>query len=165
MKDFGLQSHQVVLNYRTVDKSAKLYFVDDPDLPPLEHADQFGDPNHANPVNPEDLLQQARLLLATELGKDPILRRDMRELLKKDGIVSVTPTEKGKVKIDEFHPYYVRVRVALFLRQRPSSNSNICGRNQSSNFWKRRNFCTFWPPKPITSFPFQLNCHQKAFMT
>ena len=57
--------------------------------------------------------------VATELGKDPILRHHIRELFKSHATVTVIPTEKGVSKIDDFHPYNVRNRqncLALRLR-------------------------------------------------
>jgi transcription elongation factor SPT6 len=63
------------------------------------------------------------MILATELGKDPLLRQEMRNRFKRDAVVSVQPTERGITKIDEHHPYFVRAlvdcqatRVLKFLR-------------------------------------------------
>ena len=52
-------------------------------------------------------LARARLIVATELGKDPLLRREIRTKFKAYAEVSVDPTDKGLNKIDEYHPYYV----------------------------------------------------------
>jgi hypothetical protein len=48
------------------------------------------------------------MILSTELGKDPLLRQEMRDTFKEHAVVSVLPTERGKLKIDEHHAYYVR---------------------------------------------------------
>ena len=47
------------------------------------------------------------MLLSTELGKDPLLRSQMRKLFKEEARVTVEPTERGITKIDENHPYFV----------------------------------------------------------
>jgi transcription elongation factor SPT6 len=47
------------------------------------------------------------MILSTELGKDPLLRKEIRELFKTQGRISVLPTDKGMSKIDQYHPYYV----------------------------------------------------------
>jgi transcription elongation factor SPT6 len=95
------------MNYRAAGSSTKEYFVEDQDFIPRVHAEAFGDPNGEQQSEPAQLLQQARMLLATELGKDPLLRKDIRQRFKLDGVVTVSPTEKGISKIDEHHPYNV----------------------------------------------------------
>jgi transcription elongation factor SPT6 len=94
----------VIVNFRRRNAAT---FDGDQDLPPLVHAEAFGDPNQERYLSPESLLQQARMLLATEIGKDPLLRKDVRELFKTDGLVTIRPTEKGITKIDDHHPYNV----------------------------------------------------------
>jgi len=47
------------------------------------------------------------MIFATELGKDPLLREEMRKQFLRDAVVSVSPTEKGVVKIDEHNIYFV----------------------------------------------------------
>lgn len=83
-------------------------FVEDQDLNPVVYAEQFSDPNATIPQSPEELLRRARMILSTELGKDPLLRHAMRELFKKEAVVSVLPTDRGVSKIDEYHHYFVR---------------------------------------------------------
>jgi transcription elongation factor SPT6 len=95
------------VNYRASDTTTKDYFVEDQDLPPSVYAEAYGDPNQEQSSYPDQLLQQARMLIAFELGKDPLLRKDIRERFKEDGVVSVTPTERGLTKIDEHHLFYV----------------------------------------------------------
>lgn len=55
------------------------------------------------------------MLIATELGGDPLLRRHVREQYKNFALVSTLPTEKGKVKINEEHPYHVGHIISLFV--------------------------------------------------
>jgi transcription elongation factor SPT6 len=80
--------------------------VDDHELNPLAHADTFVDPD-APQSNAEEILGRARMILATELGKDPLLRQEIRNLFKNEGLVSVLPTEKGLVTITDTSPLFV----------------------------------------------------------
>lgn len=105
-------------------------FLDDPDLPPLQHVMPYVDaersrlmeierkrwasnPNSQNEVSAsqevsaESLLERARLLIAMELGKDPLLKSVIRDLYKKHAVISCLPTEKGLVTIDDYHPFFV----------------------------------------------------------
>lgn len=125
-----MNPHEIVVNYRAGEQAVKEYFVDDQDLPPIVHAEAFGDPNQERSHPAEILLQQARMLLATELGKDPILRKDTRELFKTDGLITVMPTEKGLTKIDEHHPYNVSDKSLIFVSYWLFSNSNTFEANQ-----------------------------------
>ncbi|KAJ4487881.1 transcription elongation factor SPT6 [Lentinula aciculospora] len=100
---FGIASHEVVLNFVN---ETRLHYVDNQNLDPLIYAEQFADPNPAKALVPEELLRRARMIIATELGKDPLLRDQMRQLFKKNALVSVSPTERGRNKIDEQHVYY-----------------------------------------------------------
>lgn len=84
-----------------------LHFVDDRDLSPAAYADQFVDPESSEAISPEELLRQARLIIATELGADPLLRKHVRKVFKEHAVVSVLPTDRGKVRIDEYNKYYV----------------------------------------------------------
>jgi transcription elongation factor SPT6 len=84
----------------------KTYDVEDQDLNPIAYADQFVDPDPSKAQSPEELLRRARMIIATELGKDPLLRQAIRESFKADALISVTPTDRGIAKIDEHNPYY-----------------------------------------------------------
>ncbi|KAJ3517179.1 hypothetical protein NLJ89_g675 [Agrocybe chaxingu] len=100
---FGIQPHQVVLNFLA---SHHVHFIDDVDLNPLVFAEQYSDSDPAKAQRPEELLRRARLILSTELGKDPLLRSQIRKLFKEEARISVEPTERGINKIDENHPYF-----------------------------------------------------------
>ena len=76
---------------------------------PLAYAEQFVDPDVTKAQPPEDLLRRARMILATELGKDPILRQEMRNVFKAAAQVSAVPTERGLHKIPADNPFYVCV--------------------------------------------------------
>lgn len=82
-------------------------------------------------------MRRARLIIATELGKDPLMRIQMRKLFKEEARVTVEPTERGIVKIDESHPYYVCPFLNLLLQTAlvltgDFRTSNTSYKNQSS---------------------------------
>jgi transcription elongation factor SPT6 len=87
----------------------KSYWVDDRDLAPEAYAEQFVDPDPVKALPASELLRRARMIIATELGKDPLLRQMVRQKFKSFARVSVQPTERGLNKIDEHHPYFVRL--------------------------------------------------------
>ncbi|KIY72184.1 hypothetical protein CYLTODRAFT_63573 [Cylindrobasidium torrendii FP15055 ss-10] len=103
-KLYGIDPHEVVLNFNSTIGNP--HYVNNHELAPQELADQYVDPDPAKAVRPEEILRQARHILVTELAKDPLLRKAVREEFKAHAVVSVSPTEKGKVKIDENHPAY-----------------------------------------------------------
>ncbi|OAX41960.1 transcription elongation factor Spt6 [Rhizopogon vinicolor AM-OR11-026] len=100
---FGIKPHDVVYNFVAQENA---HFVDDQELNPIAFAEQFTDLDATVPQTAEDLLRRARMILATELGKDPLLRQAMRDLFKTDALISVLPTERGLAKIDDHHPYF-----------------------------------------------------------
>jgi transcription elongation factor SPT6 len=87
--------------------SNHVHFVDDQDLNPVVYAEQFADPDPTKAQPPEELLRRARMILSTELGKDSLLRDQIRKLFRQEARVSVEPTERGTTKIDEHHMYFV----------------------------------------------------------
>jgi len=96
----------------------------------LVYAEQFVDIDVTKEQVPEELLRQARMILSTDLGKDPLLRQEIRQIFKAQARISVLPTEKGITKIDEHHPYYVSFRIiwseSTQLVHILSSTSNTC---------------------------------------
>ena len=76
LQGFGIKPHEVVQNYFASDHP---HFIDDQELNPIAYAEQFSDPDLAT-QSPEELLRRARLILATELGKDPLIRQEVRDL-------------------------------------------------------------------------------------
>lgn len=132
VKDFCPPAREISRKVRQVRSSRGTVvhtFLDDPALSPLEHVTPYVDaekqrlieierkrwasnptamdgPTPIKEVSGQELLDRAKMLIAIELGKDPLLRQVIRDLFKESGHVSVTPTEKGLVKIDETHPYY-----------------------------------------------------------
>ena len=111
-KGFGIEAHQVVQNFMT---ASHLHDIEDPELNPLAFAEQFADPDPSKALPAEELLNRARLILATELGKDPLLRSAIRKRFRDDAMVSVEPTERGVSKIDDHHPYYVRLLSSILM--------------------------------------------------
>ncbi|KAF9246316.1 SH2 domain-containing protein [Melanogaster broomeanus] len=100
---FGIRPHEVVQNFVANDRPN---FVEDQELNPVAFAEQFTDPDASVPQTSEEMLRRARMILATELGKDPLLRQSMRDLLRTEAQISVQPTDRGVNKIDEHHPYF-----------------------------------------------------------
>lgn len=100
---FGIEPHHVVLNFMA---SHHVHFVEDQELNPIVFAEQFADPDPSKAQAPEDILVRARMILSTEIGKDPLLRSQIRKIFKEEAQISVEPTERGITKIDDNHPYY-----------------------------------------------------------
>ena len=103
-KGFGIKPHEIIMNFVS---GTKPYWVEDQDLAPESYAEQFVDPDPAKAQPASELLRRARMIIATELGKDPLLRQVVRQKFKTFARVSVQPTERGLNKIDEHHPYFV----------------------------------------------------------
>lgn len=65
--------------------------------------------SHTHPARliPFDPTTAAQSILVQDFVKNPTLRRNIRQLFRDKGLVTVLPTEKGLTKIDAFHPYFV----------------------------------------------------------
>jgi transcription elongation factor SPT6 len=113
VKGFGIRPHEIVMNFVSGTKS---YWVDDQDLAPESYGEQFIDPDPTKALSVSELLRRARMIIATELGKDPLLRQVVRQKFKASARVSVLPTERGLNKIDEHHPYFVRLNSSMWHR-------------------------------------------------
>ncbi|PPR03612.1 hypothetical protein CVT24_007728 [Panaeolus cyanescens] len=100
---FGLAPHHIVLNFLSNNHD---HFIEDQELIPLVYAERFVDPDPLKAQPTEELLRRARLIISTELGKDPLLRNQIRQLFKANARLTVEPTERGITKIDENHPYF-----------------------------------------------------------
>ena len=46
-------------------------------------------------------------MLVTEIVKDPYIKMEFRRVFREKGVVSVKPTDKGQLKIDQLHTFYV----------------------------------------------------------
>lgn len=49
-----------------------------------------------------------RTLQVADFSRNPTLRGLVRESFREQGLLTIRPTDKGLVKIDDFHPYHVR---------------------------------------------------------
>lgn len=107
----GLDAQQLAAN---VVAGARTHIPEDAAVPPTEIADEYVDASRGV-SSAEQALHLARTLLAHELGKEPLLRRDVRQLFKTCALLDVEPTERGMTRIDENHPYYN----FKFLRAKP----------------------------------------------
>ena len=81
--------------------------VEDRELDPLTFAEQYADPDPSKALPSEELLHRARMIFATELGKDPILRDEIRKVFRDRALVSILPTDRGLNKITDHDPFYV----------------------------------------------------------
>ncbi|KAJ7632692.1 transcription elongation factor SPT6 [Roridomyces roridus] len=110
---FGIEAHEVVLNFMA---NEHVHFVEDQELSPMVYAEQFVNPDPTLALPAEQLLARARMIMATELGKDPLLRDHMRSLFKNQARVSVDVTEQGIAKIVETDPSQFPFK---YLNQKP----------------------------------------------
>ncbi|KPV77863.1 uncharacterized protein RHOBADRAFT_34071 [Rhodotorula graminis WP1] len=87
-----------------VSSGTKTHFVDDPAQTPSLLANEFVvEPQFATP---QRALAGARTILVTELGTEPILRREARRYVRDFGVVNVAATKAGEQKIDALNPFY-----------------------------------------------------------
>lgn len=123
--------------------SDRVHFVQDQELNPPTYAERFADPDPMKAQAPEELLRRARLILSTELGKDPLLRDYVRRLFKDEAQVTVEPTERGIIKIDQNHPYNVCPLRFLnhFIHSYWGRISNISSGSLSAICWRRLSCC------------------------
>ena len=133
---------------------------------PESYAEQFVDVNPAKALPVSELLRRARMIIAMELGKDLLLRQVMRQKFKAFAQVSVPPTKRGLNKIDEHHPYFVRLYFSMwygYLCYNRRLNTLL------TNQWKistqTTSFRTSWPLRQITSLPSQLPCQTTKKVT
>jgi hypothetical protein len=160
IQKFGLQPYQVVENFIS---ERHVHFTDDVDVNPIAYAEQFIDPDPTKAQTPEELLSKARLILSTELGKDPLLRNHIRMVFRETAQVTVVPTERGIQKIEENHPYFVSIpshnNACIHFRCRVSS---IFSTNRSPTYPNRLNSCTFSQPKRNTWLQLICPFHQMS---
>jgi transcription elongation factor SPT6 len=55
----------------------------------------------------EKVLSATRHIIAQDIAVQPELLAFIRRVYNKDAVVNVVPTEKGKLEIEQHHPYYV----------------------------------------------------------
>ena len=89
--------------------------VEDPAQRPSELGDEFtGDGVY---MSADSALSAAKLILVHELGRDPLLKKEVRRYFHDYGVVSVFPTEKGRHKLDPLQPAYA----FKYLKEKPIS--------------------------------------------
>lgn len=57
-------------------------------------------------LTPEDALQAAKYVVATQLSRDPVVRNCVREAFFDRAKINIYPTKRGLKEIDENHPCY-----------------------------------------------------------
>lgn len=100
-KKFGIASDELAAN---ITSHTRQYSPRDPEESPFKFAEQFmGSAWGAH--SPEIALAKAKMLLSHEIGKDPILKKEIRQLFKDAAEINIEPTERGMTVIDDQHPY------------------------------------------------------------
>lgn len=131
----------------------KHHFKDDPHLGPDQYATEYIDAETGF-VDSQSVLLGAKVILVHEIAKEPSIRKEIRKAFESFGVVTVKPTDKGNLKIDEMHPYFVSGLSdakaqhspihTIFPLHRPSSTS-------STSLWmhSRTLHSSFrsWPPR------------------
>ncbi|WFD07743.1 Transcription elongation factor spt6 [Malassezia vespertilionis] len=96
---------------------------EDESRPPHQVADEFIDAENGI-FSAENALALVRTMLAHEIGKEPLLRREVRSLFLSAALLDVEPTERGMTRIDESHLYhnfkFLRAKPVSALLQNPS---------------------------------------------
>ncbi|PWN93854.1 hypothetical protein FA10DRAFT_299195 [Acaromyces ingoldii] len=120
---FGISSIQLAEN---VAAQVKVHLTEDESKAPLALADEYVNLDKG-PMSAQQALDSAKTLLAHEIGKDPVLKRHARRLLRESGVISVEPTDQGHYKIDEEHRFYN----FKFLRHKPVGQFTVVNQAES----------------------------------
>ena len=142
LQKYGLQSHQVVQNFVA---GKHVHFINDVDVNPIACAEQHVDPDPLKAQMPEELLKRARLILSTELGKDPILWGHICSIFRHEARITAEPTERGIQEIDQDHSIAQLFKSALFLHILEAEKEHLvtsCVRTARGESWWRRHD---WP--------------------
>ncbi|CCF53902.1 hypothetical protein NDA14_000064 [Ustilago hordei] len=119
-KKFGISSDELAAN---ISSPARQYSPKDPEESPFKFAEQFAGAAWGA-QSPEIALAKAKLMLSQEIGKDPILKRELRQLFKDAAEINIEPTERGMTVIDDQHPYanfkFILNKPARLLPQQPA---------------------------------------------
>lgn len=109
IKAVSLNSNEIALNL--ISTTGKIHNPPNPEL------DVFGlgEVYASGPISGNMTLQMAKLILSTDVGRDPIIKKFVRDNLTTQGIISVSPTDKGLTKIDDQHSY----NRFLYLKNKP----------------------------------------------
>ena len=97
---FGLSAENFGENlkdgYQKVD-------VDGDPSEPLEAAQEYVNKKFSKP---EDVITAAKFMVATQISRDPTIRKEVREAFYERATITVKPTKKGMKEIDENHECY-----------------------------------------------------------
>lgn len=119
-KKFGISSDELAANIMSRNRQ---YSPQDPEESPFKFAEQFTGAAWGA-QSPEVALAKARMMLSQEIGKDPILKREMRQLFKDAAEINIEPTERGMTVIDDQHPYanfkFILNKPARLVPQQPA---------------------------------------------
>ncbi|OAV88590.1 hypothetical protein PTTG_01510 [Puccinia triticina 1-1 BBBD Race 1] len=117
-KEISISARELTTNFLNHEKRHQ---KDNPPLQPLSYAETFCDPD-TEFEEPKKVIEAAKFILSTDIGRDPLLKKHVRQLFRDHGVVTVTPTESGMHKINELHPYFV----FKYLCQKPFSALKHC---------------------------------------
>jgi transcription elongation factor SPT6 len=92
----------------------------------------------------EMVLQGARSIIALEIASDPSIRQFVRKIFDSDALVSIFPTERGRLEIEENHPFYVCACCWLMFRL-----SSISGRNRYTSLLMGSSYRSWLPRNRI----------------
>lgn len=119
-KKFGISSDELAAN---ISSSSRQYSPRDPEQSPFKFAEQFTGAAWGA-QSPEIALAKAKMMLSQEIGKDPILKREIRQLFKDAAEINIEPTERGMTVIDDQHPYanfkFILNKPARLVPQQPA---------------------------------------------
>lgn len=66
--------------------------------------------------NPGDVLKAVKFMVSTQISREPLVRKVLREAFFERAKLNVIPTKKGIKEIDENHPCF-RYCLLLFLKR------------------------------------------------
>ncbi|KAI5716466.1 hypothetical protein M8J76_006908 [Diaphorina citri] len=99
-KRFGLTPEQFGEHLRD---NYQRHDLDQEPVGPLELAKEY---ISAKFTTPDDVLKAGKYVVATQLSREPLVVKCVREILFERAKISVTPTKRGMKEIDESHPIY-----------------------------------------------------------
>lgn len=99
-KRFGLKPEEFAENLRD---NYQRHDVEQEPAGPLDIAKEYVSTKFQAP---EDVLKAAKFMVATQLSREPLVRRCMRDIFFEKAKIDVHPTKKGAKEVDENHPCY-----------------------------------------------------------
>ena len=102
---FGLSAENFGENLK--DGYQKVDVEGDPSEP-LEAAQDYINEKFSKP---EDVLTAAKFMVATQISRDPTIRKEVRDAFYERATLNVEPTKKGMKEIDENHDCYGLINV------------------------------------------------------